>query len=491
MYRHQIQFEKLYIHNKDFSQGRNDFIETIEGKGDQNMIARSGELLKRFQGKERELNDIYRLNKNARGLIPLSIEENKGDTTQQKEPIKFGSPKEKAGQPSYGDLLAKLEHLAEKVGDISEKLKTQKKKDEKPGHQKNDKASVINLQQISKCRNTTIIFLVTSHSSNKARRAAIRNNWGYSEIFRIFKDKYGLDYQVYFSVGLADNHEASVDIKKEAESYRDILIIDRNEDFYDLTRRVMAGFEWAVQQCTFQYLFKMDDDIFINIPNVMKLLTNGTISKNKNTLYAGDMNIQAPVNRNPKSKYSVTYKEWPTEIYPPYCSGGGFIISRDIIKQIIPHFDWEDPFKIDDVYVGILIQRARIENMYFYVPEDDDMFWFYSNTSVCEYRTKSLVYHKVGNNTCMRQLTTKAYADIPKITYEIEKMAKTPLTVDDLIKSVQIPRGFARTLAIKRPVRGKLPKLSELKKAKSPLDLKKKQRDEYMDILKQRLHTKV
>lgn len=487
MYRHQIQFEKLYFHNKDFSQNRDDFIETIEGKGSQGMIERSGELLKRLQGKERELSDIYRLNKNSR-LMPISIESKESDTAEEKEPITFGSPKEKAGQPSYGDVLAKLENLAEKVNDISDKLKSQKK-EEKGTMQKIDKASVINLQQISKCKNSTIIFLVTSHSSNKARRAAIRNNWGYSEIFRIFKDKYGMDYQVYFSVGLADNHESSVDIKKEAESYRDILIIDRNEDFYDLTRRVMAGFEWAVQRCEFQYLFKMDDDIFINIPNVMKLLTNGTIAKNKNTLYAGDMNIQAPVNRNPKSKYSVTYREWPTEIYPPYCSGGGFIISRDIIKQIIPHFDWEDPFKIDDVYIGILIQRARIEKMYFYIPENDDMFWFYSNTSVCEYRTKSLVYHKVGNNTCMRRLTMKAYSDIPKITYEMEKMQKTPLTIDDLIRSVEIPKGFARTLAVKRPKRGKLPRISDLPKAKSPLDLKKKQRDEYMDLLKQRLHS--
>eukprot|EP00111_Clytia_hemisphaerica_P006602 TCONS_00019133-protein len=507
LYRHQIQIEKLYYSNKDFAQDRNAYMETIEGKGDQNLIA-NNEFLKQIRGKGEELsNTLYRLNNQQRAL-PYPIAEESVKKMEENIPIRY-HPESKETKKTESkatsselinatDILKKLEELTSKVGEISKKI-DHEDKENTFSMKKNNKASVINPSSVKKCVNSTILFLVTSHSSNRKRRAAIRNNWGFTEIFRLFKRKFNLDYQVYFSVGLADNYEESVQIKAESEKYKDILIIDRNEDFYDLTRRVMAGFEWAVQQCEFTYLFKIDDDIFINIPNVMQFISNTTITKHKDSLYAGDMNIQAPVIRDSKSKYMVTYKEWPTEIYPPYCSGGGFIISRDIIKQIIPFFDWEDPFKIDDAYIGILIQRARIENIHYFVPEDDDMFWFYSNTSHCQYRPTSLVYHKVGDEKCMQRLTSAAYLNTHKIVYKIEQKLNEPKTENEVLFSVKIPFGFARNMAIKKPVRkrtpfkpwkGKFPSLSDLPKADSPIEMKKKQRNEYLKMMKSRLSKK-
>ena len=267
------------------------------------MIA-NNEFLKRIQGKGEELsNTLYRLN-NQRAAIPYSIAEESVKKIEENIPIRYHqegqNAKESEDQATSSelinakDILKKLDELTSKVGELSKKM-DHEDKEHAFSMKKNNKASVINPSSIKKCGNSTVLFLVTSHSSNRKRRAAIRNNWGFTEIFRLFKHKFNLDYQVYFSVGLADNYEESVQIKAESEKYKDILIIDRNEDFYDLTRRVMAGFEWAVQQCAFTYLFKIDDDIFINIPNVMQFISNSTIVKNKDRLYAGDMNIQAPV----------------------------------------------------------------------------------------------------------------------------------------------------------------------------------------------------
>ena len=485
----------MYFSNKNFARNHNAFLETIEGKGDQNIMV-GNDFLKQFRNKGQVLDDtLYNLNKrDARVSRDTGKQVGLNADTN---PIKFNAEKKQLQMRSMSNenkdelILKKLEELSAKVNDISMKIKS----GITSRNVRSSKATVINKSTVKNCKNkkTTVLFLVTSHSSNTKRRAAIRNNWGNSGIFKLFKIKFDLDYQVFFSVGLADNNEEWKKINKEAEKYRDILIVDRNEDFYDLTRRVMAGFEWAVQQCDFTYLFKMDDDIFINIPNVMNFLTNTTIAKHNSTLYAGDMNIEALVNRNPKSKYMVTYKEWPTEIYPPYCSGGGFIISRGIIERIIPFFDWEDPFKIDDAYIGILIQRARISDIYYYVPEDDDEFWFYSNATQCHYRSKSLVYHKVGDNACMQKLTSRSYLNVQDVAYEMQKRLDAPKTVEELLLSVRVPFGYAKNLAIQEVTKSqksmkKMPSLDDLPKAATPIDQKKKQRQLYIDLLKSRLN---
>ena len=497
-YRHQIQIEKMYFRNKDFARNHDAYLETIEGKGDHEVIV-DNSFLKQFRrrGKEQDLDDaLYNMensnNDNIKNnFMKKNINNNNGELTYvetKNEKVKF-HPERKKSPPNIGNkdelILKKLEELSAKVNAISSKIKN----GTTTTQQKTSKASVINRPTIRKCEKTTVLFLVTSHSSNRKRRQAIRDNWGFPDIFKLFKVKFGMSYQVFFSVGLAENTEEAKKINKEAKKFKDILIVDRNEDFYDLTRRVMAGFEWAVQQCDFNYLFKMDDDIFINIPNVMDFLSNNTIASHNETLYAGDMNIEALVNRDPKSKYMVTYKEWPTEIYPPYCSGGGFIISRNLIEKIIPFFDWEDPFKIDDAYIGILIQRARIPNVYYYVPEDDDMFWFYSNATQCHYRPTSLVYHKVEDAACMQKLTSRAYLQTHNTVYKIQKRMDRPKTVFELLMSVSVPLGYAKNMNLKKPhkVARKLPSLDDLPKADTPVDQKKKQRQLYISLLKSRL----
>ena len=54
-------------------------------------------------------------------------------------------------------------------------------------------------------------------------------------------------------------------------------------------------------------------------------------------------------------------KEYSKPKYPPYASGGGYVLSSDAITELIPHFDLINPLKIDDAYVGILVERAGIQ----------------------------------------------------------------------------------------------------------------------------------
>ena len=292
-----------------------------------------------------------------------------------------------------------------------------------------EKAEITNLKDLRKCNNPTVLFMVTSHSSNTKRRRSIRETWGnQAKYFPTFKEKHNLTYEVYFNVGTGKDEETIEQMKQESRTNGDVLIVNREEDFYDLTRRVMASFQWSVQNCNYTYLFKVDDDIFINIPNVLSFLSNNTFTYSRSGIYAGDMNKNAHVNRDERSKYLVSYDEWPVETYPPYCSGGGFALSYKVIQKIIPFFDWINPYKIDDAYVGILIERAKIHDLVYYQPPNNNkyQFWFYNKANNCTYIDSSIVYHKVSTHSCMRNLTIQSKNNIDQSLQTIEFFKKQP-----------------------------------------------------------------
>ena len=337
----------------------------------------------------------------------------------------------KSESTSSGDvktLVKMVQNLTSKVDLLSKQMKTSLKGRE-------EKAHITNLQDVRQCENPFVLFLVTSHSSNYDRRKMIRQNWGNQDkYFQKFNKRYNLTYDIYFSVGTGKDRKSIEKTRNESRVFGDLLIVNRQEDFYDLTRRLMIAFEWSVSNCQYQYLFKIDDDIFVNIPNVFTFLSNNTF-KDSFGLYAGDMNKNAEVSRDSRSKYAVTYDEWPVETYPPYCSGGGFALSRSIVEKIIPYYDWANPYKIDDVYVGMLIQRAKVRNIILYEPAHRYQFWFYNKPSNCEFIPKSIVYHKVTDFSCMRNLTQQSTNQIEESLRMIEYFRTRPPPLWKLAKA--------------------------------------------------------
>ena len=135
-----------------------------------------------------------------------------------------------------------------------------------------------------------------------------------------------------FLVGRSYDKEYNNKIIKESKSYGDIILGDFFEDFFHLTFKVQMGFEWAVRYCDFEYLLKGDDDVFVNIPGLLAYLDDPETPHTE--LYAGRVHYGAIVARN--GRYGVAMDEYRKNIYPPYCSGGGFLLSRDVVEAMIP-----------------------------------------------------------------------------------------------------------------------------------------------------------
>ncbi|XP_066926360.1 beta-1,3-galactosyltransferase 5-like [Clytia hemisphaerica] len=253
-----------------------------------------------------------------------------------------------------------------------------------------------------------ILFLVTSGISHKDHRHSIRTNWGDSARFTAHRQKYGdISYKVYFMTGF-DSKEIS-NARVESVKFKDMLITNRTEHYFDLGRRVMLGLSWSVEHCRFKYLMKADDDVFIHIPNLFKLVyTDPFMLQHADMLYAGLIYPDIKVNRDKESKWYVSKEEWAEDTYPLYASGMGFILSRLVVEKMRPHFDWVKPFRLDDVYIGMLVNKANVPRIGIRVIKsrrDENQFLPHNNPRRCIYYAFVIVYHKVIFNQCMEKLT--------------------------------------------------------------------------------------
>jgi len=59
-------------------------------------------------------------------------------------------------------------------------------------------------------------------------------------------------------------------------------------------------------------------------------------------------------------KYKVDYTEYNKTHYPPFASGATMFFSRDIMARLVDIFPREKVFRLEDVYIGILIDKLGI-----------------------------------------------------------------------------------------------------------------------------------
>lgn len=238
----------------------------------------------------------------------------------------------------------------------------------------------------SKCQHEfTFLILITTHISHFARRHSIRSTWA--------NDPRGR-WRTAFLVGRSHNPYNMRILRNEVAIHEDLILGDVYEDFYNLTAKVQMGFEWAVKYCKFKYLLKGDDDVFINFPRLFSFVQDDEVPKKE--LYAGNVQYEAKVFRS--GRYGISKADFPKKKYPRYCSGGGFILSRDVVVIMLARFDYVKSISIDDAYIGALALKCGIDVYH------DDNFKMFEDEKGCVYKANTIVHHPVKSVSCMSKL---------------------------------------------------------------------------------------
>ena len=239
-----------------------------------------------------------------------------------------------------------------------------------------------------------LLILVSTNVGNFDRRQLIRKTWGAD---------YSIEtkWKTVFLLGKNNNGKQMINATKESRIYGDIVQGDYQEHFWNMSYKVAMGFEWAVKYCRFYYLLKADDDVFVNIFGLMNFLTKYTTPMRR--LYTGNIMIGSVVLRN--GRYGVSPEEYNRTFYKPYISGGGYILSRDVVEKFSSSFNVLNPLKIDDAYIGVLADKAGIK------PIHNKEFRMYAVK--CEYRESTLVQHP-ARGECAKKLYNKMMETIDR-----------------------------------------------------------------------------
>ena len=227
-----------------------------------------------------------------------------------------------------------------------------------------------------------LVVLVSTHALHTGRRKLIRYYWGnHSRWTTPFQ------WKVIFVTGFYSSFQ-KIQLHAEADTYKDTLIESVEEDFYTLSFKVMLGLKWVQANLKYDFLLKCDDDVFVNIDRLMRLLLT-----TRDQYFGQKMEFQ-PVER--EGRYGVSVEEHPSPIYDPFCSGGGFVLSHLTVSRMIPFFNWVNPLKIDDAYIGKIVTKAGIKAIHY------GGFSMYNFG--CLFEKHLIVSHPVKEERCMKLL---------------------------------------------------------------------------------------
>ncbi|NXM09541.1 B3GN9 acetylglucosaminyltransferase, partial [Tyrannus savana] len=217
------------------------------------------------------------------------------------------------------------------------------------------------INQPRKCRRTPagpfLLIAVKSVVEDFDRREIVRKTWGREGSVN------GEQIQRVFLLGTPKNRTVLATwetlIQQESQAYRDILLWDFTDTFFNLTLKEIHFLSWAAEFChSVKFIFKGDADVFVNVENIVDFLKRRDPAED---LFVGDIIYNARPIRARHSKYYIPETMYGLSIYPAYAGGGGFLLSRHTMGRLSRACREVELFPIDDVFLGMCLQRINLK----------------------------------------------------------------------------------------------------------------------------------
>ncbi|NXO42777.1 B3GL1 acetylgalactosaminyltransferase, partial [Locustella ochotensis] len=224
-----------------------------------------------------------------------------------------------------------------------------------------------------------LVILVASSPGDVKARQAVRITWGSRDSW------WGQRVLTLFLLGRDAPREhgaAALSVEDESILYGDIIRQDFLDTYDNLTLKTIMAFQWLSEFCpNARFFMKTDADVFINTPNLVRFLLQLNSSEN---VFTGYPLIDNFAFRGLDKKRFISYEEYPFKLYPPYCSGLGYILDGKLALRTYELMGHVKPLKFEDVYVGICLNILKVNIT---IPEGPEQFFLYKiNFDVCKYR---------------------------------------------------------------------------------------------------------
>uniref|UniRef100_A0A8C6T5V7 Hexosyltransferase n=1 Tax=Neogobius melanostomus TaxID=47308 RepID=A0A8C6T5V7_9GOBI len=235
------------------------------------------------------------------------------------------------------------------------------------------------LNEPLKCKDRApfLVLLVAAEPRQFDARNAIRHTWGNESVVT------GLSLVRLFLLGTGNSFLQS-HIEKESRTHGDIIQQDYQDTYNSLTIKTLMGMNWVATFCPHvSYVMKTDSDMFVNTEKI----PNKTLRK----YFTGYLMRGYVPNRNKDSKWFMAPELYPSERYPTFCSGTGYVFSGDMAELIYQASLGVPRLHLEDVYVGICLAELHIDPQ---PPPSEFLFHHWRvEYSSCTYRRLITSHH--------------------------------------------------------------------------------------------------
>ncbi|TSL04311.1 N-acetyllactosaminide beta-1,3-N-acetylglucosaminyltransferase 2 [Bagarius yarrelli] len=216
-----------------------------------------------------------------------------------------------------------------------------------------------------------LLMAIKSQVGNFENRQAIRETWGRNGW--VHEEAGGKRWKVrtIFLLGRQDittgpHPDLEALLQLESSLHKDILQWDFRDTFFNLTLKDLLFWDWLTVHCPqAHFVFKGDDDVFVRTNALLDYLREHyaprqrTTKKIKDDFLAGDVITNAWPSRQPTAKYYIP-ESFYKGVYPTYAGGGGVVYSAALAMRLRVVSQWVSLFPIDDVYMGMCLQRLGV-----------------------------------------------------------------------------------------------------------------------------------
>ncbi|KAK7929754.1 hypothetical protein WMY93_006149 [Mugilogobius chulae] len=174
-----------------------------------------------------------------------------------------------------------------------------------------------------------LLLVVKTLVPHFERRQAIRETWG--KVGKVSDRTVATVFLLGKALPEDNNPDLEDLLRHEAEMHRDILQWDFRDTFLNLTLKDVLFLDWFSSFCPdAQFVFKGDDDVFVNTPDIINFLQKLPSHKAPD-FFTGDVITNASPLRDKKLKYFIP-QSYFEGAYPPYAGGGGFLYSGQLCQ---------------------------------------------------------------------------------------------------------------------------------------------------------------
>jgi len=184
---------------------------------------------------------------------------------------------------------------------------------------------------------------ILSYCSDRDRRDAVRSTWLSSDVLQKVQSMAHVEWK--FILGQHPQSERSAaclssSLEAESLEFGDLAILDNlAENYQILSRKTLAMFKWASEHVDADFVFKTDDDSYLNLAGLVADLAQ--VESPNTPLYWGHHQSLTPwlsADYNIAPKWYLKPEDLPRDTQT-YATGAGYMLSRPLVRHLAGMFE--------------------------------------------------------------------------------------------------------------------------------------------------------